>query len=485
MGSAKKKTKEILFAVSECVPFIKSGGLADVGGSLPAALAESEDVNVSVIMPLYSAIPENLLEGLEHVCDFYLRLGWRNKYCGIEKLVHQGITYYFVDNRDYFFTDYLYGYGSYEAERFAFFCTAVLEALPHIGTAPDIIHCHDWQTAMIPPLLKTRFEYSNPWNGIKTVFTIHNLKYQGVFNRNAALDLFGLDISHVDSGRIGHMGDLNFMKGALTYADRITTVSPTYASEIMTPWAGEGLDSILLERKRDVEGILNGIDVESYNPRNDPAIESGYSAENPEGKRICKKALMKECGFTGSPGTPILGMVGRLVKQKGLDLVERVLDEILQEDIKMVVLGTGDEIYSSMFRHFSSLYRNKLAAFITFDQNMARRIYAGSDMFLMPSHFEPCGLAQLICLRYGTLPIARETGGLKDTVFPYDEETGKGNGFTFTNYNAHDMLFTIQTAVDFYKKRPGVWKKMQANGMKQDFSWKVSAKKYIRLYDQL
>lgn len=485
MKTVKKAKKSVLFALSECVPFIKSGGLADVGGSLPAALSDSGQADVSVIMPLYSAIPQKLLEGMEHVCDFHLKLGWRNKYCGIEKLEHGGVTYYFVDNKEYFFTDYLYGYGSYEAERFAYFNTAVLEALPHIGYTPDIIHCHDWQTGMIPALLKIKYTYSNPWNGIKTVFTIHNLKYQGVFDRNAAQDIFGLDMSYVNSGRIGHMGDLNFMKAALTYADRITTVSPTYAEEIMTAWAGEGLEMKLAERKKDVFGILNGIDVESFNPLTDPDIPSNYSAENPEGKKTCKEALLRECGLGHDANTPVLAMVGRLVPQKGLDLVERVLDEILSEDLRMVVLGTGDEIYASMFRHFSQLYKNKLKAFITFDVNLAKRIYAGSDMFLMPSLFEPCGLAQMICLRYGTIPIARETGGLKDTVFPYDEETGTGNGFTFINYNAHDMLFTVQRAVDIYERHPGIWKKMQKNGMARDFSWTVSASRYIGLYNAL
>lgn len=485
MSVVKKKPKEVLFALSECVPFIKSGGLADVGGSLPAALAQTKDVNISVIMPFYSSIPKHLLNGIEHVCDFYLKLGWRNKYCGIKKLIHKDITYYFVDNREYFFTDSIYGYGDYDAERFGYFCVAVLEALPHIGMQPDIIHCHDWQTAMIPPLLRIRFAYTKPWDGIKTVFTIHNLKYQGVFNRYVASDLFGLDISFVDSGQIGQMGDLNFMKGALTYADRITTVSPTYAKEIMTPWAGESLDEKLLERKNHLYGILNGIDAESYNPKTDLDIAARYSAENLKGKKICKQALMEECGFTGSQESPIMSMIGRLTSQKGLDLVERVIEEILQEDIKMVVLGTGDENYASMFRYFSQQYKDKLTAFITFDQKLARRIYAGSDMFLMPSLFEPCGLAQLICLRYGTLPIVRETGGLKDTVFPYDEQSEGGNGFTFTNYNAHEMLFTIQSATSLFKKRPDAWKKMQTRGMNQDYSWKVSAQEYNVLYNQL
>ncbi|MBN2559131.1 MAG: glycogen synthase GlgA [Clostridia bacterium] len=482
MDQSAKPRKEVLFALSECVPFIKSGGLADVGGSLPFALNRKKSVRVSVIMPQYSAIPADMLGELEHVCHFDLSLGWRRKYCGINKLVHRGITFYFVDNRDYFSSDYLYGYGAYEAERFAFFCTAVLEAIPRIGISPDILHCHDWQAGMIPALLKIRYSTQSPWNKIKTVFTIHNLMYQGVFNQSLASDMFNLDVSHVTAGRIGNGGDLNFMKAALTYSDKITTVSPSYAREIMTPWAGEGLDSKLVERQGDVSGILNGIDERSYDPSSDPELAANYSPGNLSGKYACKKALLAECGFPDDDNVPVMGMIGRLVSQKGLDLVERVLEEILMSGVSMVVLGTGDRRYSSMFQDHAARHPGRMAAFITFNNGLARRIYAGSDLFLMPSLFEPCGLAQMISLKYGTLPIVRETGGLRDTVFPFNETDGTGNGFTFHDYNAHEMLYSIQRAVRIFKTRPGDWLRMQTRGMRQDFSWKTSASEYVSLY---
>jgi len=482
MSNAVKEKKQILFALSECVPFIKSGGLADVGGALPVALNRKRNLDVSVIMPQYSAIPHTLLKKIEPVCSFDVYVGWRKKYCGINKLKYRGVTYYFVDNRDYFFNDYLYGYGDYEAERFAFFNIAVLEALPHIGLSPDIIHCHDWQTGMIPALLNIRYAYSSPWDKIKTVFTIHNLRYQGVFDANRAPDYFGLDRHFVDSGLIGHENALNFLKAALTYSDRITTVSPTYSKEIMAPWGGENLDYKLAEREADVVGILNGIDEKLNNPSKDIDLPAEFSSEDLTGKKICKKVLLKESGLPEVKNTPLIGMVGRLTSQKGLDLVEHVLEEILQENLQLVVLGTGDKKYANMFLDFEAKYPGKLKAFITFDSALAKRIYAGSDIFLMPSLFEPCGLAQMISLKYGTLPIVRETGGLKDTVFTYDENTVTGNGFTFAAYNAHDMLFSIKRAVDFYRNKKEIWQGMQRRGMNTDFSWKISASHYADMY---
>jgi len=482
MSNAVKEKKQILFALSECVPFIKSGGLADVGGALPVALNRKRNLDVSVIMPQYSAIPHTLLKMIEPVCSFDVYVGWRKKYCGINKLKYRGVTYYFVDNRDYFFNDYLYGYGDYEAERFAFFNIAVLEALPHIGLSPDIIHCHDWQTGMIPALLNIRYAYSSPWDKIKTVFTIHNLRYQGVFDANRAPDYFGLDRHFVDSGLIGHENALNFLKAALTYSDRITTVSPTYSKEIMAPWGGENLDYKLAEREADVVGILNGIDEKLNNPSKDIDLPAEFSSEDLTGKKICKKVLLKESGLPEVKNTPLIGMVGRLTSQKGLDLVEHVLEEILQENLQLVVLGTGDKKYANMFLDFEAKYPGKLKAFITFDSALAKRIYAGSDIFLMPSLFEPCGLAQMISLKYGTLPIVRETGGLKDTVFTYDENTVTGNGFTFAAYNAHDMLFSIKRAVDFYRNKKEIWQGMQRRGMNTDFSWKISASHYADMY---
>lgn len=482
MDSSEKKKTRILFALSECVPFIKSGGLADVGGALPIALNRKKSLDVSVIMPQYSAIPHTLLKKLEHVCSFDVYVGWRKKYCGINKLKYRGVTFYFVDNRDYFFNDYLYGYGDYEAERYAFFNIAVLESLPHIGLSPDIIHCHDWQTGMIPALLNIRYAYSAPWDKIKTVLTIHNLRFQGVFDANRAPDYFGLDRHFVDSGLIGHNNALNFLKGALTYSDRITTVSPTYSKEIMTTWGGEGLEYKLAERHADVLGILNGIDEKLNNPEKDIDLPYSFSSKDLSGKEKCRKELRKEAGLPDKKNTPLIGMVGRLTSQKGLDLIEHVLEEMLQSDLQLVVLGTGDRKYGEMFKSFAEKYPDKLSAFITFDSALAKRIYAGSDMFLMPSLFEPCGLAQMISLKYGTLPIVRETGGLKDTVFSYDANTGKGNGFSFAAYNAHDMLFTIKGAVALYKEDKDTWEKMMVGGMQSDFSWKASANHYMEMY---
>lgn len=482
MENIKTGKKQILFALSECVPFIKSGGLADVGGALPLALNRKRDLDVSVIMPQYSAIPKNLLKDLEHVCSFDIFVGWRKKYCGINKLKYRGVTFYFVDNEDYFLNDYLYGYGNYEAERFAFFSIAVLESIPHLGLEPDIVHCHDWQTAMIPALLNIKYASSFPWDKIKTVFTIHNLMYQGVFDPNLAPDLFSIDRHYVDSGLIGHNHDLNYLKAALTYADKITTVSPTYAREIMTPWAGEGLDYKLAQRQNDVYGIINGIDEKLNDPRFDSSLPENFSIDDLSGKLKCKKALRIETGLPDLKNTPIIGMVGRLTSQKGLDLVEHVLDEILLENLQLVVLGTGDDKYSSMFKKYAYKYPEKLAAFITFDSALAKRIYAGSDIFLMPSYFEPCGLAQMISLKYGTLPVVRETGGLKDTVFYYNKTTGMGNGFTFSAYNAHDMLYTIRLAVKYYTENKDIWKQMQITGMSTDFSWKFPAAQYHKLY---
>lgn len=482
MESIKKEKKQILFALSECVPFIKSGGLADVGAALPLALNKKRNLDVSVIMPQYSIIPKELLKNLEHICSFDLYVGWRRKYCGINKLIHRGVTFYFVDSEDYFLNDYLYGYGSHEAERFAFFCIAVLESIPHLGINPDIIHCHDWQTAMIPALLNIKYASSAPWDRIKTVFTIHNLMYQGVFDPNLAPDLFSIDRSYVDSGLIGHKNDLNYLKAGLTYADKITTVSPTYAEEIMTSWAGEGLDYKLAQRRNDIYGIINGIDIKLNNPENDSYIPANFSKDDLSGKSICKKELRKETGLPELKNTPIIGMVSRLTSQKGLDLIEHVIEEILLENLQLVVLGTGEEKYSEMFKRYADKYPEKLAAFITFDSSLAQRIYAGSDMFLMPSYFEPCGLAQMISLKYGTLPIVRETGGLKDTVFYYNKNTGIGNGFTFSAYNAHDMLYTIKLAVKYYMENKDIWKQMQITGMSTDFSWKIPASEYAGIY---
>jgi len=476
---------QILFAISECVPFAKSGGLADVGGALPLALNRKRSVRASVIMPEYSSIPHEYLDKMEHVTHFEIKLGWRKKYCGINKLKHRGTTFYFIDNKDYFGADYLYGYGDYEAERFAFFSIAVLEAIPYLDEIPDIIHCHDWQTAMIPVLLKNRYAFLGIYEKTKTVFTIHNLRFQGMFNPDLMPDFFGFERQMVDDGRAGTNGALNFMKGALTYADAITTVSPTYSEEILTIWGGEGLEQALASRKQDLYGILNGIDHTIFNPAKDPGIEANFSLDDISGKYKCKSALQEEAGLPLREKVPLIGMIGRLTSQKGLDLVEHVMNDIMADDLQMIVLGTGEKRYSDMFQYFQQLYPEKIRAFITFDSGLADRIYAGSDMFLMPSLFEPCGLAQMISMAYGTVPIVRETGGLKDTVDSFNSDTGTGNGFSFSHYNAHDMLYTIRRALKYYEEYPAVWKKIQESGMKQDFSWKASASNYVDLYTSL
>lgn len=476
---------QVLFALSECVPFAKSGGLADVGGALPLALNRKRGIRASVIMPQYSTIPPQYLEQLEHVAHFNIKVGWRTKYCGINKLVHRGTTFYFIDNQDYFYTDYLYGYGDYEAERFAFFSIAVLESIPYLDDKPDILHCHDWQTAMIPVLLKNRYALVDTWRNLKTIFTIHNLRFQGVFGPSLLPDLFDLERILADDGRVGNGGALNFMKGAITYSDIITTVSPTYSKEILTQWGGESLDYAFAERKDSLHGILNGIDNLTFNPEKDTTIAANFSYKDLSGKKICKAALQEEAGLPVKPKKPIIGMIGRLTSQKGLDLVERVMNDIMHEELQMIVLGTGDRRYAEMFEYFQKLFPDKLRAYITFDAGLANRIYAGSDMFLMPSLFEPCGLAQMISMAYGSVPIVRETGGLKDTVNAYSSETGKGNGFSFAYYNAHDMLYTIRRALEYYYQYPDEWDIIRLAGMRQDFSWKVSASNYVNLYREL
>lgn len=481
----KKRKIQILFALSECVPFAKSGGLADVGGALPLALNRKRSVRASVIMPQYSSIPDEYLNKLEHITHFEMDLGWRKKYCGINKLIHRGITFYLIDNKDYFDTGYLYGYGDYEAERFAFFSTAVLEAIPYLDEKPDIIHCHDWQTAMIPALLKNRYALVDSWSNIKTIFTIHNLRFQGIFSPDLLPDLFNLERSMAEGGKIGNSTAMNYMKGAITYSDMITTVSPTYSEEILTSWAGEGLEGALKDRSEDLYGIVNGIDHTFFNPAKDKLIEANFSPSDLSGKAVCKTALQREAGLPVDPDAPLVGMIGRLTSQKGLDLIDRVMDDIMGENLQMVVLGTGDKNFENMFRFFSGLYPKKLKAFITFDLKLAQKIYAGSDMFLMPSLYEPCGLAQMISMSYGTIPVVRETGGLRDTVMSYDSDTGMGNGFSFAYYNAHDMLFTIKRALKYYNDSPEIWEEMQLRGMNSDFSWKASASEYVELYKKL
>ena len=452
---------KILFAASECVPFVKTGGLADVMGALPKALAR-EGADVRVILPLYRAIDAGVREKLEHVLYFYINLGWRRQYVGIEKLERDGVVYYFVDNEQYFGRDYVYGSGEDEGERFAYFCKAALEAIPKIDFVPDVLHCHDWQTGLIPVLLKAQYASLPMYQGVKTVFTIHNLQFQGLYPIARTEELLSL-------------GDWAYTSDNLEY----------YGQEILTPYYGERLDGLLRARGDALSGILNGIDTAEYDPATDPLIEARYDADTFEKKKENKRALQRELGLNVDGHAPLIGMVSRLSAQKGLDLVDRVLDGIMNTGCQLVVLGMGESRYTDLFGWAQWKYAGRLAASFQMNHRLAHHIYAGADLFLMPSMFEPCGLSQLISLRYGTLPITRETGGLRDTVLSYNEYTGEGNGFTFFNYNAHDMLHVVERATGIYYRQPDVFKMLAARAMKGEYGWDQSARKYLALYESL
>ena len=475
---------KVLFAASECVPFVKTGGLADVVGALPKEILKN-DVDVRVILPLYREIPKSWRDKMTHKLYFYVNLGWRRQYCGIEELVYEGITFYFVDNEYYFGRPYVYGLGGDEGERFAYFDRAVLEALPHIGFKPDVLHCHDWQTGMIPVLLKSQYQTLDFYRGIKTLFTIHNLQYQGVFSIDYIEDLLSLGSWAYTADNIEFYGGASFMKGGLKFADYLSTVSPTYALEIQSGYYGERLDGLLRSRGNKLVGILNGIDTDEYNPATDPLIYANYSLRAPAKKKDNKAALQEELGLKVDPNVPLIGMVGRLSSQKGLELVECVLPELMATGAQIAVLGKGDDKYVDLFNWAQWKYPGQLAARIEMSHPLALKIYAGADMFLMPSMFEPCGLSQMISLRYGTLPIVRETGGLRDTVQPYNEFTGEGNGFTFANYNAHDMLHVVQMAIKLYTDNKKAWTALMRRAMKGSYGWDHSAKDYIRIYKLL
>ena len=472
---------KILFTVSECVPFCKTGGLADVAGALAPVLAEKGN-DVRVMLPLYSAIPQEYVEKMTHVLDFEVELGWRKQYCGIEALVQDGVTYYFIDNKYYFGRSYIYGLGGDEHERFGFFCRAALNALPLLQFQPDIIHAHDWQSGMVPALLRIQYQHLPFFAPIRTVFTIHNLQYQGIFSIGDVQDILGLGDSLFTNDKLECFGCANFMKAGLVYADEITTVSPSYAEEIQTAYYGERMDGLLRARNNHLSGVLNGIDVKEYDPANDPLLPARYTAEDLSGKAECKRALQEELGLEQKADTPVIAIISRLSNQKGLDLVDRVIGEIMEEDAQLVVLGMGDAKYVNLFSWAEQRYPGRVAARFRMDRALAHRIYAGADIFLMPSQFEPCGLSQMIALRYGTLPVVRETGGLRDTVLSYNEANGAGNGFTFFNYNAHDMLYTLRRACFFYHQQKDVWQLLQRRAMGGDYSWSHSAETYLSLY---
>lgn len=473
---------KILMAASEGTPFIKTGGLADVVGSLSKALSE-KGIDVRVIMPLYGDIRCELKQKLKYRGSIYVYIGMKRVYCGIFECVAGGITYYFMDNEHYFKRSGLYGFWD-DGERFSFFDRASLEVLPAVGFCPDIIHCHDWQSGMIPALLEAQYRDRDFYRKIRTLFTIHNLKYQGVFPRSVLNDLLGLGDEYFTSDKLEFYGDTSFLKGGLVYSNLLSTVSPTYAAEIQDPYLGERMDGLLRARKGQLYGILNGIDYREWDPSADGCLEAPYCIRGVGGKMRDKLDLQRRMDLDEGEDIPLIGIISRLTPQKGFDLVERVLDRIIGLGAEIAVLGTGDRKYEDMFRDAQSRYNHRVACRTVFDNSLAHRIYAGADMFLMPSQFEPCGLGQMIALRYGAIPIVRETGGLKDTVVPYNEYTGEGNGFSFTNYNADDMLFTIERAVDFYRNRE-IWGRIMKKAMSDDFSWRASAQRYTDIYETL
>ena len=475
---------KILFATSECVPFIKTGGLADVVGALPKELIKT-GADVRVILPLYKTMDAKWREQLEDVVQFYITLGWRRAYVGIKKLDYAGITFYFVDNEQYFGRDYVYGSGTDEGERFAYFCRAIMEALPKLDFIPDVLHCNDWQTGLIPVLLKLQYGNLEIFRKIKTVYTIHNLKFQGIYPIDFIEEMLSLGSLAYTSDSLEFYGMCSFMKGGIVYADEITTVSPTYSQEIQTAYYGERLDGLLRSKVDHLSGILNGIDVVDYDPENDPLLVANYGIDTFAKKIENKLALQQELGLTQDPDVPMIGMVSRLSSQKGLDLVECVLDPIMNTGAQLVVLGMGESKYVDLLNWAQWKYSGQVAARFQMNNALAHRIYGASDMFLMPSMFEPCGLSQLIALRYGTLPITRETGGLRDTVLAYNAYTGEGNGFTFLNYNAHDMLHVIEEAVRMYNENRGTFTGLATRAMAGQYGWDRSAKDYLKLYEKI
>lgn len=474
--------KKVLFVASESVPFIKTGGLADVAGSLPKYF-DKKEFDVRVMIPKYACIPEEWKQKMQYNTHFYIDLAWRKQYVGILEMEYEGIKFYFVDNEFYFAGDKPYGYTHEDIEKFAFFCKASLSALPSLGFRPDIIHCHDWQTGLIPVYLHDMFMENDFYHGIKTIMTIHNLKFQGIWDLKKVQDITGLNQSFFASDKLEAYGDANYLKGGMVYADLVTTVSESYAEEIKMPFYGEKLDGLMRARSNCLSGIVNGLDYDEWNPETDNLIYTNYSAKNFRKEKVKnKRGLQKELGLAQDDRKFMVGIVSRLTDQKGLDLVDYVIEEICAEDVQLVVLGTGEEKYEHLFRHFEWKYHDRVSANIYYSNERSHKIYAACDAFLMPSLFEPCGLSQLMSLRYGTIPIVRETGGLKDTVEPYNEYEGTGTGFSFANYNAHEMLNTINYAKDVYYNRKREWNKMIDRAMAVDFSWNNSAVKYADLY---
>lgn len=477
--------KKILFVASECVPFVKTGGLADVVGSLPKTL-DKRYFDCRVIVPLYSFMDKKWKDMLQFKTNFYMDFNWNRYYVGVMECEYQGVHIYFIDNQDFFTCDKPYAGMPYDIHRFSFFSKAALSILPSIDFRPDIIHCHDWQTGLIPVYLNSNFQENEFYRGIKTIMTIHNLKFQGIWDAKTMKDIVGLPDYYFSPDKLEFHKDGDLLKGGLVYANAITTVSSTYAEEIKMPYYGEGLDGLMRARANDLRGIVNGIDYDVFNPATDEVIYQKYDARTFRKEKVKNKtALQADIGLNVDPKTMLIGIVSRLTDQKGFDLISYVMDELCQDSVQFVVLGTGEERYENMFRHFAWKYGGRVSAQIYYNDALSHKIYAGSDAFLMPSQFEPCGLSQLMSLRYGTVPIVRETGGLKDTVEPYNEFDGTGTGFSFVNYNAHEMMATVRYAEKVYYDRKREWNKIIDRGMAKDFSWQHSALQYQELYDWL
>ena len=471
---------KVLYAASEARPFIASGGLADVAGSLPGALCDA-GVDCRVILPLYSDIPGDWKAKMEFITCFTVNLAWRRLYCGVFQAKVGKVTYYFVDNEYYFKRGGIYGFYD-DAERFAYFSKAILDVIGAVGFKPDVINCNDWQTALVPVYYHLYYRWYEGYDNIKTVFTIHNIQYQGKYGTELLDNVLG--ISQADSRILEYDNCVNFMKGAIQTADRVTTVSPTYAQEILDPWYSYGMDRILKQEQWKLSGILNGIDTVLYNPAADPVIYAKFDAKHLEKKEENKKKLLESLGLPYEPEKPLIGMVTRLTGHKGVDLVQYIFDIMMERrDIQMVILGSGEAGYENFFRQMQARYPQNVCAIIGFFADRAKQIYAGCDMFLMPSQSEPCGLAQMVALRYGTIPIVRATGGLKDSIIDYGEENG--NGFTFKTYNAHDMNGAIERAKGLYYGEKGLWKDLVVHAMGCDFSWKASAQKYLDVYQSV
>ena len=477
--------KNVLFVSSEAVPFIKTGGLADVAGSLPKYF-DKERYDVRVMLPKYLCIPEKWRNQMKYVTHFYMDLAWRSQYVGVLEMEYAGVHYYFIDNEFYFAGPKPYGYIHEDIEKFAFFSKAALSAMPLLNFKPDIVHCHDWQTGLVPVYMKERFHDGEFFRDMKSIMTIHNLKFQGIWDLKKVKDITGLPPYFFTSDKLEAYGDANYLKGGIVYADAVTTVSDSYAEEIKTPFYGEHLDGLMRARSNCLTGIVNGIDYDEFNPETDKRIVANYNQKTFR-KEKCKnkKVLQQELGLEVNDKKFMIGIVSRLTDQKGFDLIAYMMDQICTEDVQLVVLGTGESQYENMFRHFAWKYPDRVSANIYYSEDMSHKIYASCDAFLMPSLFEPCGLSQLMSLRYGTVPIVRETGGLKDTVEPYNEYESTGTGFSFANYNAHEMMNTINYAKHVFYNNKREWNKIVDRGMLKDFSWTSSAKKYEKLYDSL